>query len=109
LFRIASSISSLLHDTYSFDKYDRIIALITQLKDYTVYHFKTEEEYMLQIKYKKYFSQKVEHDDFIKAINNVNFDKVDENQDEYIEKMLGFVSNWIINHILERDKAIKAD
>lgn len=106
LFRIASSIATLLHDQYAFDKYDRIITLINKLKDYTIYHFKSEEEYMQQIKYKRYFSQKVEHDDFIEKFENMDVSKIDENQDQFIEDMLVFVSKWIIDHILEKDMAI---
>lgn len=109
LFKIASRIHTLLHDQYALDKYDKIITLITELKNYTVYHFKTEEDYMQQIKHKWYFSQKVEHNDFIEKMNNINLQKIDEDQDEYIEDMLGFVSNWIISHILEKDKAIAAE
>lgn len=106
LFRIASKITDLLRDKDAFDKYDQIIVLITELKDYTKYHFKTEESYMQEIRYRKFFSHKVEHDDFVAKLNEINVYDIDENQDEYIEQILGFVSTWIVDHILQNDKAI---
>ena len=109
LFRIAGRIHTLLHDQYAFDKYDTIVMLINELMDYTVYHFNTEEEYMQQIKYRKFFTHKVEHTDFIDKMKGIDVTKIDENQDEYIENILGLVAEWIVNHILEKDKAISAE
>ena len=106
LFRIASKVHALLHDEFTFDKYDKMIALISDLKDYTVFHFKAEEEYMKQIKSKGYFTQKVEHDSFIEKLNAIDIYHIDENQDEYLAKILNDVSTWIINHILEKDMKI---
>ena len=45
-----------MQDEYSIDKYDQIIEIIEELKDYAVYHFKSEEEYLTKIQYKKLFS-----------------------------------------------------
>lgn len=108
LFEISGRIYDLLKDEYAFDKYDRIMALIGELKDYTVFHFKSEEEYMQSIGYRKYLSQKVEHDDFIEKINQVDFNAVDENPDAYLLEILDFVVDWISRHILEKDKLITA-
>ncbi len=95
-----------MKDDLSIDKYDKIVEIINELKEYTVFHFKAEEDYMLQNKYKGYFTQKVQHDDFINKINEINLEKVDNNQDEAIDKILKFVFEWIINHILVQDKQI---
>lgn len=108
LFAIASRVRDLFLDQYAFDKYDRLIVLITELRDYTLYHFKTEEHYMQEVKYKKYFSHKVQHDDFAKKLQQIDFHEIDQNQDQYIEELLGIVSSWIISHILENDKFITA-
>lgn len=63
---------------------------------------------MQSIGYKKYFTHKVEHDDFIDKINHVDFNKVDENQDAYLLDILEFVVKWIDEHIREKDKLIVA-
>ena len=41
LFEIVNRIKALLNDELIFDKYDGIIAIINELKEYTIYHFKT--------------------------------------------------------------------
>ncbi|MDF2594671.1 MAG: hemerythrin-like metal-binding protein [Clostridia bacterium] len=109
MFEIGNSAYELLKDDFCTDMYDGVVEIIKELKEYTKLHFKTEEEYMLSIKYNKYFSQKVEHDDFIQKINEVDFDKVDDNPKKYIEDILGFVFNWTLDHILQKDKLIKAE
>lgn len=106
LFFIAENIYKLLQDKDIFDKYDKIIVLIDELKDYTAFHFKNEEDYMQSIKYKKFFTQKVQHDFFIEKLNNIDIYSIDDDQDEYLRKMLADVSSWIIDHILERDTDI---
>lgn len=49
LFEIANEAYKLLKDQFLIDKYDRIVAIIKELKDYTKYHFQYEEEYMKSI------------------------------------------------------------
>lgn len=107
LFEIAGRTYSLINDEFVIDKYDRIIELIDELKEYTVFHFKSEEEYMLSIGYRKYFSHKVEHDDFIERINNVDYNQLDQDQEAYLRGILEFIVEWISNHILKLDKMIK--
>jgi hemerythrin len=106
LFDIANRMYLLLRDDLRSDKYDKILSLLEELKEYTIFHFNSEEEYMRGIGYKKFLSHKVEHNDFIEAINNVNLSKIDKNQDAYILEMLQFVLKWIDEHILKQDKQI---
>lgn len=108
LFRIAGDIHSLLKNQLITDKYDQILKLMEELKDYTIFHFSTEEEYMRKIGFRKYFSHKVEHDDFIEKINNVDLNKIDQNHEQYLLEILDFVVNWISEHILEADKTYTA-
>ncbi|WP_422446740.1 bacteriohemerythrin [Thermoanaerobacterium sp. DL9XJH110] len=106
LFEIAGRAYDLLKNEFYIDKYDRIVEILNELKDYTVYHFNSEEEYMKSIGYRRFLSHKVEHDDFIEKINSVDFSKIDSNQDKYILDLLEFIVNWIDKHILGRDKLI---
>ncbi|MCM0647693.1 hemerythrin family protein [Clostridium swellfunianum] len=108
LFEIAERAFNLLKDEFRTDKYDAIIEILGELKDYTVFHFKSEEDYMMSIGYRKVLSHKVYHNDFIETINNVDLSKIDKNQDEYIMELLGFVVKWIDEHILQQDKQIIA-
>lgn len=108
LFEIGNTVYELLENYILDDKYDKIVKIISELKEYTKYHFNTEEQLMIKIKYPKYFRQKVAHDDFIAKIEEIDLQDVDENQEKYIREILLFVFDWILEHIVKQDKDITA-
>lgn len=109
LFELANDAYDLLTRDFVVDKYDKIADIVEELRSYTVYHFKTEEDYMLKKGYKRFLSQKVAHDEFIKKIYEVKLDDLGENQDKTLIELLEFVTNWIGEHILKADKLITQD
>lgn len=108
LFEIGERAYQLLRNKYTNDKFDKIVAIIEELREYTIYHFAEEEAYMKSINYKRLFTQKMDHEYFIKKIDEVNLNKIDENQDEAIMGILTFLKNWLVSHILEKDSLIPA-
>ncbi|CFX41106.1 Haemerythrin/HHE cation-binding motif [Syntrophomonas zehnderi OL-4] len=104
LFEIAGQAYALLKDQFSVDKYDNIVTILEELKDYAIYHFQTEEQYMQSIGYRKLLSHKVMHDDFIEKINNTDLRKIDADPEKYLIEVLDFIVNWISEHILGQDK-----
>jgi hemerythrin len=106
LFEIANEAYELLTNQFIPDKYDYIVKVIEELRDYTQYHFNHEEEYMNQIGYKRILSQKVAHDDFIQKINDFDLDSIDENQKDALLELLDFLNTWLVEHIYKRDKLI---
>jgi len=109
LFEIGERAYQLLIDKYDMDKYDKIVRVIEELKAYTVYHFNAEEEYMKSINYKRLFTQKIDHTFFIKKLDEVNLNEIDDNQDEAIMKILTFLNEWLINHIIQKDLLIPTE
>ena len=109
LFEIGEKAYQLLKDPYVIDKYDKIVEVIEELKEYTIYHFKHEEDYMESINYKRLFSQKIEHAEFVKKIEEVDLNQIDKDQDEGIMGILTFLNDWLIYHILEKDLLITAE
>lgn len=108
LFRIANRIYELLKNEMILDKYDHIMEIIDELKNYTVDHFKDEEEYMKSIGYKKFLSHKVAHTDFLDKMENIDVNKIDNGHNEYLLSILDFVCLWLIEHIMKEDKLIVA-
>lgn len=106
LFRIADEAYTVLKDEFIPDKFDNIVALIGRLKDYAIKHFADEEAYMQSIHYKKFLSHKIEHADFIEKIETWDFEQADRNQTETLLDLLEFLNNWLVHHILEKDKLI---
>lgn len=106
LFELADKAYMLLKDEFALDKYDKIVEIINELKDYTIFHFKSEEEYMESINYKRLFTQKIEHEKFIKELEEIDLRHIDENQDESLVKILNYLNDWLTEHILKNDKLI---
>lgn len=106
LLEIANRAHILLTDDFRMDKYDEIISILGELKEYTVYHFASEEAYMAEIQYSRLLSHKVEHNDFIEKINGVDLEKIDRNHNQSLLKILDFIVAWIDSHIIKKDKLI---
>jgi len=85
------------------DNYDQIYDVIQELKDYTVYHFNTEEALFLKYKYPEYNQHKKEHDNFIEYIGSVNLLEIDDNQQQFLKTLLGKIVQWVFNHIITTD------
>ena len=108
LFDILSDLNALNQKDYVYDKYDAIIDIVEELKDYTVKHFQDEERYMKSINYEGLAVQQSVHQSFVKKIEEINFEDMDKNQQEYINVLVDFLANWLINHIMKMDQRIKA-
>lgn len=106
LFQIANEAYAVFGDDYIADKFDNIVAIITKLKEYASTHFANEEAYMERIQYKRRLSHKIEHIEFLEKINEIDFDKIDQNQTDALLEILDFLGNWLVHHILENDKKI---
>lgn len=104
LFAIAGRAYDLLKNDLLTDKYDHIVEIFEELKEYTRYHFAYEEEYMQGIGFRKILSHKVMHQDFIDQIDKIDLKAMDENQDDYLLEILDFMVKWIEEHILKADK-----
>lgn len=109
LFEIIKGTNDVINAAYLHDKYDEIMRLLSELKDYTESHFHDEEELMLRINYPHINSQKHAHSAFIEKLVNINLselDNIDDNQDEYLNELITFLLQWLSNHILGSDKKI---
>ncbi|WP_026884390.1 bacteriohemerythrin [Clostridium akagii] len=107
LFEIGERAYQLLKNNFALDKYDKIMLIVGELKDYTEFHFNDEEEYMASINYTGLFTQKVQHAEFIRVLNNFDAKSIDKNQDETIMKLLDYIAKWLVEHILKEDLRIK--
>ncbi|MBR0357755.1 MAG: hemerythrin family protein [Selenomonadaceae bacterium] len=106
LFEIANRAYDLLTNQFVTDKYDAIVAVLEELRDYTKYHFNHEEEYMKSINYPKRFSQLHQHTQFISKLESYNLKEIDVNQQEGLMEILDFLALWLQSHIKGMDKKI---
>lgn len=106
LFEIANETYNLLKNEFVTDKYDRIVALLEELKDYTKTHFAHEEEYMKSINYQYIWSEIHQHRTFEKKLDDIDLKKLDDSQQEYILEILDFLTKWLSGHIKGADRRI---
>jgi len=109
LFEIIRRANDLIHTDLLHDKYDEIMAILDELKDYTAKHFHDEEDYMTEIGYPRLNAQKTAHAAFIDKLVDISLsdlDTIDENQQQYLTELVNYLLDWLCNHILKVDKLI---
>lgn len=106
LFEIAENAYQLTQNDLLHDKYDHLVQILEELREYTKTHFAHEEAYMKEIGYKGMFTQKTQHDAFILKLEDLDFNDLDENSDQMIDDILHMLTDWLVNHILHVDKLI---
>lgn len=106
IFELAEQAYQLLQDEHRYDKYDDLVYLVEELKNYTKYHFQHEEEYMESIDYQAIFIQRIQHKDFIEKLDDFNIDEEDSEHEDTIIDLLNLITEWLIDHILKMDKMI---
>lgn len=106
LFDIIGKVHITIQTELVHDKYDAIMNILDELKEYTRVHFADEENYMREIGYEGLAQQEILHQAFIDKLNELDLDDVDDNQEAYLYDFLEFLQNWLVNHILKVDKLI---
>lgn len=109
LFDIIGKIHETIQKELVHDKFDAIMDILDELREYTRVHFTDEENYMRSIGYEGLARQEILHQNFIDKLQELNLNDVDDNQEAYLYDFLTFLQNWLINHILKVDKLIPQD
>lgn len=104
LLEIGNQINELILDySDSFDNFTDIYNLIEELRNYTVYHFDTEEELLIKYDYSDYENHKKEHDKFIDYLDSIDLNHADKNQKEFLQELLNKIVQWVFRHIITTD------
>ncbi|BAQ61235.1 transcription accessory protein [Geminocystis sp. NIES-3708] len=92
-----------LHDAMIEGKGQEIVGkILDQLVLYTVEHFATEEELMLQYEYPNYLSHKEKHDALKEQV--LTLQEKWKNKEEFLTvKVSQFLTDWLIHHIKGED------
>jgi len=109
LFEIIKDTNDVIHAELLHDKYDEIMRLLVELREYTEVHFSDEEELMERIHYPKLDAQKRAHSAFVARLVEIDLsdlDDMDDNQQEYLMDLIQFLLSWLSNHIIGMDKQI---
>jgi hemerythrin-like metal-binding protein len=84
-------------------KTEKMENLIKAMKDYTIFHFSTEEKYMKQLNYPEYNSHKAEHDKFVETVTDYE-ERYKNGRLLLSVEITFFIKEWVSTHILVTDK-----
>lgn len=83
--------------------YDTFYKIINELCDYSVYHFKTEEDLLKEINYPHLSEHVEEHEYFRRQVKELQ--KMSKERKLLLSiKLVIFLKEWILTHVLESDK-----
>lgn len=97
------SLINKIDDKKNNEKLD-VLELFKDMSSYAEKHFKDEEVLMKKINYRNYTEHQKEHYNFIKKLNEL-YKKIEQDE-EIIDEILFFLSDWLVNHILICDKEL---
>ena len=103
LFDLTNECYELVMESAADDKYDKIVAILDELRSYAATHFAHEEEYMERIQYERRFSERYQHLRFIQKLSEIDLDDIDEHQQEHLLGILDFLARWLYGHIKVMD------
>ncbi len=85
---------------------ETLSAIFDELIDYTLYHFKTEEniwhEYLPGSTLEE--EHQTVHQEFVDTVLRFKAEQHIRSYDELTEEVLGFLAHWLASHILETDR-----
>ncbi|WP_026894378.1 bacteriohemerythrin [Clostridiisalibacter paucivorans] len=107
LFEIGSRLYYIMILNDDIDHYDEIMAIVEELKNYTIYHFDYEEKLMESHGYEDLAEHKKKHTIFVNKIKEVSAKDIDEQQKGITMDIIMFIADWIEKHILGTDMKYK--
>ena len=105
LFELVNEVANLLikNDINRSD----VNAVLMELDEYAVMHFKHEEEYMQQINDPELSKQKEQHQKFVLKVREIiQGDLETKNDKETLTNVVEYVARWLFSHILSSDTMI---
>lgn len=107
LFIAVNSLNDLLKTSNKRRSQRACFEALKYLENYTVVHFKEEEEYQQSIGYINYAQHKRQHDAFLKTISYTKLDLTQSDfSDASIKRFVGVLTSWLLYHIKNSDQSI---
>lgn len=92
-----------LHDCNQNNQKANIGHILEELTDYTLYHFKTEEQYFIKFHFRGASQHFAEHSKFIKQVHDFK-SEYEKDSAVLTTKILNYLRDWINHHIMESDQ-----
>ncbi len=82
---------------------EKLVELVAGLKEYTSYHFTTEENLLTKHGYEDYDNHKKQHDTFVEKVNDFQ-ERIESGKLVVSVEVTNFLKDWLINHIQKTDR-----
>ncbi len=100
--RLLSIFSRMVDHVQKNDDNKKMVTLLSEMADYAIQHFKSEENYMRSISYPKLDEHMELHSKYSADVLKFTINYLGQNQNKPIE-VLTFLKDWWTGHILEED------
>ena len=101
--KLVDLINNFYENIHNKSSKETIAELIKSLKEYTVFHFSTEEKYMKQYGFSGYESHKTEHGKFVEKVLSFE-ERYKSGKMILTVEITNFIKDWVTNHIMNTDK-----
>ncbi|MEG3042840.1 MAG: hemerythrin family protein [Clostridium sp.] len=106
LFKICRELELFLDKPNEVYKVDEAIDLICKLREYTTFHFYTEEKIMENIGFDNLNSHKIEHEKLKSEILKLDINNICIENYNDMHFLKNILYDWLFNHIGNEDKKI---
>ncbi len=90
LFRIGNALYSIISIKDGVDRYDEIMKILYEMRDYAIYHFDYEEKLMKENGYLDFENHKRQHNGFINKVKSIDELDIDEKQKKNWHRISNF-------------------
>lgn len=105
--RLVELINELLEAMKKGEAKQALGGILTQLAEYAIFHFSTEEKHMVKHQYPSFRTHKREHADFIAKVE-VFVRDFESGKLALSLDIMNFLRDWLTNHIKGTDKKLGA-
>ena len=81
-------------------------ALLSQIQDFALTHFNTEEKYLIKIHHKDYIDHKAEHTIFKKKLAFFCFEMSSNPKEAPLDEFCNFLVHWFIGHCMNSRESL---
>jgi len=103
LFSIAEKLKNIVLGEPNHTYPETLEEIFEALIEYTIYHFSTEEEYMIKINVPHFTDHEQAHRQFIQSLNKLNF----TTDHDTAKELLTNLHEWLRAHVMEEVKIFK--
>lgn len=83
-----------------------LLNLLYELRDYVTYHFYEEEKVMEELSFPDIEAHKLEHQQFLKYINGIDYTKLCQHPYEELSLIKEKMVDWTFSHIVQQDQKL---